>query len=37
MRAKTKVSTLPNETWDPALWSITTVLSLAVVYLACLS
>ena len=32
-RAKTKVMT---ETFDPALWSIATVLSAAVIYLACL-
>ncbi len=31
--AQTKVMT---ETFDPALWSIATVLSAAVVYLACL-
>jgi hypothetical protein len=37
MRTKVKVRALPEETWDPTLWSIATVLSVAVVYLACLS
>jgi|GEM_PF-7114533 len=32
-RAKTEAMT---ETFDPALWSIATVLSAAVIYLACL-
>jgi len=26
-----------SESWDPALWSIGTVLSVAIVYLACLT
>jgi hypothetical protein len=26
-----------SESWDPALWSIGTVLGAAIVYLACLS
>ena len=26
-----------SESWDPALWSIGTVLGVAIVYLACLS
>ncbi|MGY2906097.1 hypothetical protein ACVWVY_005118 [Bradyrhizobium sp. URHC0002] len=26
-----------HEGWDPALWSIGTVLGIAIVYLACLS
>ena len=26
-----------SENWDPALWSIGTVLGVAIVYLACLS
>ena len=28
---------LANDGWDPALWSIATVLGAAVVYLACLA
>ncbi len=34
MRTKAKVRVLPEETWDSA---IATLLSVAVVYLACLS
>ena len=26
-----------SESWDPALWSIGTVLGIAIVYLACLT
>jgi hypothetical protein len=37
MRATTKVRALPEESWDPALWSIAAAFSLAVVYLARLS
>ncbi len=37
MRTTAKARALPEPTFDPALWSIATVLSLAVVYLACLS
>jgi hypothetical protein len=36
MPRKTVQTKVMTETFDPALWSIATVLSAAVVYLACL-
>jgi len=35
--SSTKNGSARSESWDPALWSIGTVLGAAIVYLACLT